>query len=420
MLLVSLLFFISATVKLMSAELFDQKRHETLTSQPWSTELVIKEIDTIVADINNSIMTDSSWPTHPLDAESYASDSPKWASYAGAAGVVLAMQILKRYGYNANDYSSQLTIIYSSYIKNPDVQVEPGLQLGELGILIPLLLAQPNNENAKNKLIQAMQKTVDLPLYEVTSGQTGMMHAALHLYRKTNEQCWRDVYIDGAQSLLTHWQQDKNTKQWLWPSTVFGPLRHYYGACHGIVANANILLQGIDLLNESLKETIVERTVSTLRLSAKESGRMANWQLCTKPDIEKVLVQWCHGGAGIVTAMAATTQSLSKDSLALDLLLKKTGELIWQAGPLKKGSNICHGTAGNGYAFLYLYKRWGDSIWLERARQFAMHAIVQCQSDRAFYKQGRYSLWTGDAGLAIYLHHCLHPEQAALPGLELF
>jgi len=404
----------------MSAELFDPKRHETLIPQPWSTELVTREVNTIVADINNSIMTDSSWPTHPLDAESYTSASPKWASYAGAAGVVLAMQILKRCGYDANDYSERLPIIHSSYIKSPDVQVEPGLQLGELGILIPLLLAQPNNKTVKKNLIQAMQQTLDLPLNEVTSGQTGMMHVALHLYRQTNEQCWRDVYIEGAQSLLAHWQQDKTTKQWLWQSKVFGPSRHYYGACHGIVANANILLQGIDLLDEALSITIIERTVSTLQLSVKENKNMANWQLCTKPDIEKVLVQWCHGGAGIVTAMAATPQSLSKSSIILDRLLKKTAELIWQAGPLKKGSNICHGTAGNGYAFLYLYKRWRDPIWLERARQFAMHAIVQCQRDRTFYKQGRYSLWTGDAGLAIYLHHCLYPKQAALPGLELF
>ena len=404
----------------MPENLYDPARHEPFTQQVWSSPLIVSEINTIVSDINRSIMANGSWPTHPLDAESYASDSPKWAAYAGAAGVVSAMQILKRCGYAAKDFSAQLSTIYCSYLKHPDVQVEPGLQLGELGILMPTFLALPENETVKQQLLKAMQQTLNLPLYEVTSGQTGMMHAALFLYRQTKDQCWRDVYIQGAQSLLDNWQQDPESKQWLWQSKVFGPARHYYGACHGIVGNANILLQGIDLLDDNLIETIIERTVATLQLSAKSNDDMANWQLCTKPDIEKLLVQWCHGAAGIVTAMAATPISDSQNSLNLDSLLRKTGELIWQAGPLKKGSNICHGTAGNGYAFLYLYKRWGDAMWLERARQFAMHAIQQCQRDRKQYQQGRYSLWTGDAGLAIYLHHCIYPEHAVLPGLELF
>jgi Lanthionine synthetase C-like protein len=53
------------------------------------------------------------------------------------------------------------------------------------------------------------------------------------------------------------------------------------------------------------------------------------------------------------------------------------GELTWHAGPLAKGSNLCHGTAGNAYAFLVLHRRSGDELWLDRARSFAMHAIGQ-------------------------------------------
>jgi len=94
--------------------------------------------------------------------------------------------------------------------------------------------------------------------------------------------------------------------------------------------------------------------------------------------------------------------------------------LTWYAGPLKKGSGICHGTAGNGYAFLSLFKRTGNQQWLDYARNFAMHAIEQCRTDRQKYGQSRYTLWTGDAGLAIYLHHCIFPEKAAIPGLEIF
>jgi len=400
--------------------LFDPKRHESLIIRPWNVNFVCDEINFIIEDIATSATRNGSWPTHPLDAESYSNSGPKWAMYAGAAGVVLGLQVLARIGYKTNSFDCQLANIHSSYLKNPDVQVEPGLQLGEIGILIPAILAQPDQPELEKRLIQSMQKTLDLPLYEITSGQSGMMHAALALYRKTGKTCWKELYVQGADSLMQHWKQDSVSGQWLWQSKVFGPSRHYYGACHGIAGNANILLQGAYLLEDDIAYLIVDRTINTLKIAAKKNSGMTNWALSTKPDINKLLVQWCHGAAGIVTALAAAPISDSKISAELDELLKTTGELVWKAGPLIKGSNICHGTAGNGYAFLYLYKRWKDQIWLDRARQFAMHAIEQCQRTRIDFGQGRYSLWTGDVGLAIYLHHCLYPEEAEIPGLDLF
>lgn len=43
------------------------------------------------------------------------------------------------------------------------------------------------------------------------------------------------------------------------------------------------------------------------------------------------------------------------------------GEVIWQRGLLRKGYGICHGTAGNAYAFLSLYKLTQDKKHLYRA-----------------------------------------------------
>jgi DUF1680 family protein len=79
----------------------------------------------------------------------------------------------------------------------------------------------------------------------------------------------------------------------------------------------------------------------------------------------------------------------------------------WAVGPLAKGSNLCHGTGGNGYAFLKLYRRTTDPVWLERARAFAMTSIAQCREAREELGRGRYTLWTGDIGLAVYLWDCL-------------
>jgi hypothetical protein len=77
------------------------------------------------------------------------------------------------------------------------------------------------------------------------------------------------------------------------------------------------------------------------------------------------------------------------------------------AGPLRKGANLCHGTAGNGYAFLALLERTGDERWLARARAFAMHAAGQVEQGRSTYGCGRHTLWTGDLGTALYLADCI-------------
>jgi hypothetical protein len=88
-------------------------------------------------------------------------------------------------------------------------------------------------------------------------------------------------------------------------------------------------------------------------------------------------------------------------------------------GPLAKGSGLCHGTAGNAYAFLVLHARTGDTRWRDRARSFAMHAIAQFEQETVRAGRLRHSLWTGDIGLAIFLFDCLR-QRAKFPTLDVF
>jgi hypothetical protein len=100
-------------------------------------------------------------------------------------------------------------------------------------------------------------------------------------------------------------------------------------------------------------------------------------------------------------------------------LLIAGGELTWRAGPLAKGPGLCHGTAGNGYALLKLFERTGNELWLDRARAFAMHAAAQVERARSAYGRGRYTLWTGDLGTALYLRSCIEAD-AAMPTIDNF
>jgi hypothetical protein len=69
------------------------------------------------------------------------------------------------------------------------------------------------------------------------------------------------------------------------------------------------------------------------------------------------------------------------------------------------------------YAFLKAFERTGDELWLDRARRFAVHALEQVERARAARGLGRYSLWTGDVGTAIYAADCLEAT-TAYPILE--
>ncbi|MCP4954035.1 MAG: hypothetical protein GY919_00250 [Photobacterium aquimaris] len=66
-------------------------------------------------------------------------------------------------------------------------------------------------------------------------------------------------------------------------------------------------------------------------------------------------------------------------SQCLELRTLKRSQTCILNGNGYKRPNLCHGTCGNGYAFLYLYQKKGELLWLNSARKFAMHAIEQCK-----------------------------------------
>jgi hypothetical protein len=156
-------------------------------------------------------------------------------------------------------------------------------------------------------------------------------------------------------------------------------------------------------------EELHRRAAETTARYAVEAEGLANWlpfvpmeSLRSHRD-GSIRTQWCHGAPGVVASLAR----VAPDDDEHERLLLAGGELTWRAGPLAKGANLCHGTAGNGYAFLGLLERTGDELWLERARAFAMHAVAQVARARSEFGCGRHSLWAGDPGTALYLADCL-------------
>ena len=175
-------------------------------------------------------------------------------------------------------------------------------------------------------------------------------------------------------------------------------------------------MKGWGWLSAAEQGRIQTAAAATLAANVQRSEAGANWPPVAESETSRpYLVQYCHGAPGMVAAFA-DARIAGPDTVPL---LEAGGHLTWRAGPLAKGSNLCHGTGGNGYAFLKLAALTGEPVWTEYARVFAMTAIDQYHAAKAEYGRGRYTLWTGDLGLAVYLHECLRGS-ARFPTVDVF
>jgi hypothetical protein len=400
--------------------LFEPDRHEALDTRAWDADAARRAIRDIVADIESRRSAGGAWPAHPLDADG---DSPRTgfkSLYLGSAGVLWSLAYLQRAGAVelSVDPEAGLRRAHAGYLDDPDTgAVVPSYFLGEAGILLALWRLGRSGEIA-DRLHAVVEANVGNPTNEALWAAPGTMLAAWHVWEATGDSRWRELFLANVEQVWRTWAYDDRAQCHLWTQDLYGQVVQYLGAGHGFAGNAYPLLKGAVLLDAERREALYDRCEVTLSALAQSEGDAVNWPPGTfqpRPGRPRMLVQWCHGAPGIVTALADFP---SGRSAATDAMLLGAGHLVWKAGPLAKGYGLCHGTAGNGYAFLKLYRRFGDSLWLERARSFAMHALLQRERVRREHGRGRYTLWTGDAGLAVYLWHCVEGI-AELPALDV-
>jgi hypothetical protein len=401
--------------------LYEVARHEPLTSAPWDEAAVRLAIAGLVADIETAAVDDGTrWPVHPLDDEGEKPSTGFKSLYLGSAGVLWALWLLRREGavtLERLDPVSAIAKLPAAYAAEPDTgSAVPSYFLGEAGIQL-LHWRLTGDAAVADHLYACVESNIANPTNEALWAAPGTMIAAWHLWRATREPRWRSLYEANVDQLWRTWHDDAAVGGWLWTQDMYGRVTQYLGAGHGFAGNAYALFKALPWLDEVRREQLLERCVATLSVTACHDQDAANWP--PLPNVPpggrpKMLMQWCHGAPGVITAFVDYPAGHSQ---ALDALLQAAGEAVWRAGPLEKGAGLCHGTAGNGYAFLALHRRTGDQRWLDRARAFAMHAIAQSGRLQQRHGRGRYTLWTGDAGVAVYLWHCLEGT-GGLPALE--
>jgi lanthionine synthetase-like protein len=366
--------------------LYRPEAFDRLTDTPWDEARVRDRIREIVADADAAWRGPKLfWKADPWDG--WQATSPLKNLYVGTAGMLWGLDQLQRRGYaetrldlaelaarNVEVFRARPDFIKLAAFKPPEPR-ESALFLGEAGIL--LVAYKLGNEECLGDLRRRLAANVDNEAEEVFWGAPGSLLAATAIGDQASRQRLADALLS---------RRDENG---LWTQRLYGQEYQSITPAHGLVG----IVQALG--GESVKRDAAR----ILREAAHRDDGLANWPPRPRPELAgpdgEIRLQWCCGAPGIVIG--------AWDYLDEDLLLAGA-ELVWRAGPHgdEKGPNICHGTAGNGYALLKTFERTGDDVWLERARAFAVHALEQVER-----MPSRHSLFTGGIGAAIFAADCV-------------
>jgi hypothetical protein len=396
--------------------MIEPQRHLPLRATEWSGSQAAAAIEDIVADALAHFDAERFWPAHPLDERL---NDGHTGLYMGATGVIWGIDYLRRVGATAGRYDFRPVLPHlmdanrAELPRYGEYAAHGSLLFGDLGAA--LLVARLDPSAAIADLVhERADANTTLPVRELMWGLPGSMIASVHMAAMTGEARWRELFARQAGRLLDDLQETEEGP--LWTQDLYGREQRYLGPVHEYAGNMIALMRGWAWLDDEQRARISAAVPTTLAANAWRSDLGASWHaVVAGRETPPWLCQHCHGAPGMVTSFADALFT----SPELEELLLEGGRFTWAAGALAKGSNLCHGTGGNGYALLKLYRRTNDSIWLERARAFAMTAIAQYREARERYGRGRYSLWTGDIGLAVYLRDCLAVEPR-FPTIDVF
>ena len=379
--------------------LYEPGQFEPLTDEPWDPTRVEEAIAGIVGDTDAAFDPEGLWPAHEWDG--WRAALPMKNLYVGAAGVIWALDALRRSSHAETSLDLAAAALRTLELVRaaPDSTADEhyhqaALLQGETG---PLLVAFRLTAEAAlaDDLHALVRANVANPTDDVMWGAPGTLLAALAMHEWTGEPRWTDAAGETAVALRERrgddglWRQDDDYRG--------------LGMVHGAAGNT------LALLRLEPDEALAGETAAVLARHAVREDGLANWP--GAPGREPGRLQWCTGAPGIV---AGALEYLDEE------LLLAGAELVWQAGAHgdEKGHGICHGTSGNGFALLKAFARTGDERWLDGARRFAVHALDQAERLRAVNGRGRYSLWTGDVGTALFAAACLDAD-ARYPILDV-
>uniref|UniRef100_A0A8C1R0R6 LanC lantibiotic synthetase component C-like 2 (bacterial) n=1 Tax=Cyprinus carpio TaxID=7962 RepID=A0A8C1R0R6_CYPCA len=276
---------------------------------------------------------------------------------------------------------------------------------------------QTESQECLTKLLQLQRSVLgadaDLP-DELLYGRTGFLYALLYVHTEIGPDAVdHHTIIKVVTAILESGKNlsKEEKKEERCPLLYEWHKKQYVGAAHGLAGIYYMLLQPSAKVSQDALNELLRPSVDYVRHKKFRSG---NYPSSLSND---VCVWVCVCGRARVCVCVCVCVCVFRDEKYLRDAAE-CGEVIWQRGLLRKGYGLCHGTAGNGYAFLSLYRTTQDKKYLYRACKFAEWCL-DYGTHGCRIPDRPYSLFEGMAGAIHYLSDVIQPEGSRFPAFEL-
>ncbi len=402
-----------------ASRLFDSERHLAVTSETWNEQGVRCYLQKLLDGIREGRKSDGCWPDELGEFS--------LSLYAGVAGIAWAQDQLHQRGYLVEHHTGLCSSVAVNIkelagdialFEEYQVPVSHSFYLGSSGIQLQMW-KETGDTSYLDSLESLIVDNQAHPWMENLWGAPSTMLVASHLWAATGEDRFAERIRSGARYMEERLEAHPDADCQMWNIDLYGERTWLLGAGHGFAGNVFPIVKSSTVFDETNLSRWRDRIIDTAMHTAEREDGLTNWRQSignARKGRDDMLVQQCHGAPGFIIALSCL---MGSGHTQFDELMLEAGELVWRAGPLNKYPGLCHGTPGNGYAFLKLFENTDDSIWLSRARAFAMSSIAQHERLLASGVARGYSLWDGDAGLAVYLADCID-ARADFPTLDYF
>ncbi|PVD30460.1 hypothetical protein C0Q70_09726 [Pomacea canaliculata] len=243
-------------------------------------------------------------------------------------------------------------------------------------------------------------------------GRAGYLAAVMFVQKHLGaDSIKKEVIVSVTKAILYSGKTLSQKEKWQHPLMYSWYDQYYLGAAHGLAGIFYTLLLVKEPEVRPHIESLVQPCIDFMLSLRFPSGNYP----AVVGDSDDRLVHWCHGAPGWVAMFALAYQTYKKKEY-LDAA-EECGNVVWKRGLLKKGYGLCHGAAGNAYAFLTLFHLTHDKKYLYRACKFAEWCFD-------YGKHGcripdtPFSMFEGMAGTIYFLVDLLDPMSARFPCFE--
>jgi lanthionine synthetase-like protein len=216
--------------------LYAAEAHEPLTGTIWSESRVRDSIAAIVRDADAAFDPDAFWPVHEWDA--WRAALPLKNLYAGAAGVALGLDALRRRGHaeSALDLAAVARRALEAFVREPDyiadgvmpAQRRSSLFFGEAGILLVAHRLAPSPE-LEHTLLTLVEENLGNDANELMWGVAGTLLVA------------RELGSAAAEAASVAALQASRDPDGFWTQHIDARPARYIGPAHGLVGNVAAL-----------------------------------------------------------------------------------------------------------------------------------------------------------------------------------